>query len=316
MNLPQLQKEFRETCQRFPEFKDAPLARPPFVLGGFAALGNPASFHNPCVRKVRQWCHAAVVDCLRHLADGRRLEQTVDRMMYRVKGTGPGRESWHRDEAPLARDDDITFGGWINLDSSPQYFSCAPGSHCKTGTGSGSGFARQTKAQVEKALRDHPPEKVEVPPGCILLFYETILHEVIGSKKKEDSIRLFLGWRLTHDTKPLYPSNIDIMRGFGVPRLKSGQFPPMYAKLHWTNHLKILHDFSKRLIEPCLSDRFRPADGTTHRVVAQIQPSLNDMRVATSFSRYTQDELDLFVPRKRWLLLVPGKVRVRKEVHL
>ena len=311
-DLPSLQREFRDTCAAFPELKDT---APPYVLGGFAAMGNPASFHNPLVRKLRQWCMVAVIPVLRHLADGRKLEQAVDRMMFRPSGKQPTPESWHRDEAPQAGPDDITFGGWINLDSTPQYFSCAPGTHCKTGAGSGGGFAKQSEAQVKAVLRTHPAEKIAVPPGCIMLFYETILHEVIGSKRRGDSLRLFLGWRLTHDKKPLYPSNITIMRDFGVPRLKSGQWPPMYGKLHWNLHLKLVKQFSARMVDACLHDRFRPADGETYKVVMQMLPSLNDMRIRIPYPRYTADELDVFTPRKHWNLLVPGKTRVYKQIR-
>ena len=59
--LDKLVKDFDKTLLTFPEYKRHP-SNPAknienedllYVLGGFAALGNPASFHNPFVRKLR-----------------------------------------------------------------------------------------------------------------------------------------------------------------------------------------------------------------------------------------------------------------------
>ena len=59
--LMRARHDFTRTLQAFPEYKRSlhnpdqtaggnPLV---YVLGGFAALGNPASFHNPFVREMR-----------------------------------------------------------------------------------------------------------------------------------------------------------------------------------------------------------------------------------------------------------------------
>ena len=58
-----------------------------------------------------------------------KLEQLFDRMMYCLPGTGPSAESWHRDEAKEAKDSDLLFGGWWNLDETDQIFSCVPKTH-------------------------------------------------------------------------------------------------------------------------------------------------------------------------------------------
>lgn len=315
VSLPDLRREFRDTCSQFPEFKKSGSG---YVLGGFAALANPASFHNPLVRKLRQWCMVTVLPYMSALAKGRKLEQVLDRMMYRMAGDSPSKESWHRDEAPQAAPDDITFGGWLNLDDSPQWFSCAPGSHCTTGTG-GKGFHKQSKQQVEQALSKHPKARVEVPPGHLLLFYETILHEVVAEKRKWDQLRLFLGWRLTFDGQPLYSSIIQDTTNFGVPRLKSGQMPPMYAQLHWTNHLAKLEHFSRtRMVPECLHIKVRKRgtpQESRHNVVMRELPSLTDLRLPTP-PPYKKHELDMLVPRRSWSLLVPGGASLRKTYHL
>ena len=48
----QARADFRETLQSIPEFTKDHTLNDAFVLGGFAALGNPSSFHNPFVRRM------------------------------------------------------------------------------------------------------------------------------------------------------------------------------------------------------------------------------------------------------------------------
>ena len=118
---------FLETLKKFPEITQNTTQ---YVLGGFSALGNPASFHNDLVRELRLQAHGPVQSVLSEFADpGQKFEQIPDRMMFRPKGQVPTAESWHRDESKLAKPGDKIFGGWLNLDSKSQYFSCCPGTH-------------------------------------------------------------------------------------------------------------------------------------------------------------------------------------------
>ena len=74
------------------------------------------------------------------------LEQFMERMTIRVPGEKPSAESWHRDESKVASGDDKIFGGWVNLNDYPHYFSCVPGSQYKNTT-SHNGFAKIPKSQ-------------------------------------------------------------------------------------------------------------------------------------------------------------------------
>lgn len=295
-----LRNEFAKTCECFPEFLDN--NQKSYVLGGFSALANPSSFHNVFVRKIRQWCHIAILPHMKSISDGRKLEQVFDRMMYRPAGITPSKESWHWDEAPGVCDDDMTFGGWLNFDAKSQWFSCAPGTHSLKGTPKG-GFKKVKKDKLEKQLLKNPPTKIEIPPGHIIVFFETILHEVVSEKKNYDSMRLFLGWRLTHNNNPLYSGNIDAAINFATPRLKSGQLPPMYSLLHWTNWLDKLEKFSKtRMDKKCLEKKWRKKTGTYHTVVMRHLPSLIDLGLPCP-PPYKENELEMFVPRKSWTLI-------------
>ena len=78
-----------DACLRSsPEFQDA---RPQDdawfpVLGGFAALGNPSSFHAEFPRQMREMTLALLLDEDALPARGRLVEVAFDRMLMRKKG--------------------------------------------------------------------------------------------------------------------------------------------------------------------------------------------------------------------------------------
>lgn len=316
--LTDARKEFMETVTSFPEFAvHAPGQE--YVMGGFAALGNPASFHNMFVRRMRQWCMAEVIDSgvlAPYLREGFKLEQIVDRMMLRRKGTSVTAESWHRDEAALAVAGDKIFGGWINLDEKPQYFSCISSTH-KEVKGY-KGFAKVSKEQQRK----HDAEKtapVEIKPGQILVFHENLLHEVLkSSDKREDRYRLFLGWRVTCSDSSLIPGIDSMLDEQAVMPLKSNQTPPMYAKLHWTNHTAKLQEWSRRMrpqtreLKAIMSGN---RQGQTFDVVHREMRSLRAYGLPM-YPTYTTQERKIVKPRRSWRLLVPGMKRVYKDYGL
>lgn len=53
-SLGAMRDRFDDECVNFPEFHMRPSCGT-YVLGGFAAFGNPGSFHNEFVRRVRSW---------------------------------------------------------------------------------------------------------------------------------------------------------------------------------------------------------------------------------------------------------------------
>ncbi len=136
----------------FPEFKPAYVSDGAFVRsakgavskhelvkGGFAALGTPSSFHNSLVREQRMQVHPIAVGVLRALVTRddfprhTRVCQEIDRLLIRPAGMSPSAEMWHRDSSPAASAGDIVFGGWLNLDTQPQQFSCQLRTHTYTG---------------------------------------------------------------------------------------------------------------------------------------------------------------------------------------
>ena len=281
----------------FREFQSVPEGGK-YVLGGFGAFGNPSAFHNRAVRILREWALVEVLPFLRvEAGPGQRLEQLVDRLMIRTAADSACKESWHRDEAPLAEATDKTFGGWWNLDDQSQYFSCVTGSHA-TARGH-SGFGKLTGTYVGT--------RVEIPPGAIIVFYEHIIHEVVAKKAGYRMYRLFLGWRLTDATTPMIPDTLHRLEYQAVMPLKSNQIPPMYPVLIWTNHRAKLDAFSKHLRRRCREARRVESGahkGETHDVVHRHMRSLYEYKLRR-YKAYSARERRLYTPHRTW------KVRAR-----
>lgn len=236
-----------DETRNFPEYKhDVMNDGDTFVLGAFGAYGNPASFHNPTVRLLRQITHNVARAVLRNVAQpGQLFHSLFDRMCLRKSGTAFLGESWHRDvcSLPTALPSDQIFGGWVNLDNSPQFFRCVPGSAVHVGRG----FSKEAVPPLELQ------QLIEVPPGKIIIFRQDILHCVTKLKNPSDSYRFFVGFRLTTSDQPLYDVDT-IVSEQAVPPLPSGEPAPLFSKNHnscllhkitvpWSD--KIVQDFLK-----------------------------------------------------------------------
>lgn len=327
--LPDIRKEFNDTVEAFPEFLTTP---PQYVLGGFSALGNPASFHNPFVRKIRQWVmHAAVGTLWRDYMKeekvaGFKLEQCPDRMLLRPPGVSPSAESWHRDEAKSSLDSDQTFGGWINLDSKAQGFSCVPKTH-KVKRNKG-GFAPISKDDAKEQNLKELSKIIIIPPGHIIIFFEHIIHQVLASKSSYSIYRVFIGWRVTEDCNPLIPNSAEeltaCLQEQRVLKLKSGQTPPMYAKLHWTNWRDKIVQFSLHLKPIFIVNRIVGSGGnkgTSYAVVTQEMMSLSQAHARDSsiklYPKYTETEISMHIPARKWHnILVPGSNDSKESISL
>ena len=258
----QVQDAFDQHFRDSPELRNARPEDPNWknVLGGFAALGNPSSFHHPFVRAMREMCEAAVLDNDALPLYGRKLEQCFDRMMRRIPGEATDVESWHRDEALNTLPGDDIFGGWINLDNDAQYFSCAPGTHRDEGARDrNAGFAKITSLEQKDHYQGiaNGGGFVTIPPGHILIFYERLVHEVFKATATDIMRRLFLGWRATIASEPLFGQiQTDAwIQSQAPPKIKSGQKPAVYptAYYNFPRNFETLTKFSESVFVPeCL----------------------------------------------------------------
>lgn len=285
---------FDAAISSMPEFK--PSAKT-YVLGGFKALGNPGSFHNWFVRHMRWRAHLEMYQTVwnKHVTEDLRLEQIMDRMLLRPTGATVSSESWHRDICIKQEKGDKVFGGWVNLNiKETQYFCCVPQSHTEVKEDDQKGFYKlnDTSYYRSRAI------KVAIPPGHLIIFFEDIIHMVYGGKAKYDIYRLFIGWRLTRSSTPLFDLKLEEQ---GVPLIKSGQRPPLYARLHWTNWRSKIVEFSKHLHENCLEDRkvlSGPHKGQSFRVCKQFLPSLKELGLPL-YDSYDEIEKAILMPQPK-----------------
>ena len=211
---PEMIKEIEKMLLSFPEYKRHPTdpTKTPdgqdikYVQGGFSALGNPASFHHPLVRLLREWVFSCAYPALKEfdkLIPGgpRNLEYLMDRFMSRPKGSQITADHWHRDTSKDSLDGDDIFGGWINLDNKNQCYSANPENYVQ-GKNKGKGFEMPSKAEKAEAIKNK--RRIVIPPGNLLIFFQNGLHEIVATKFSHHMYRMFTAFRLTHGTTPMY----------------------------------------------------------------------------------------------------------------
>lgn len=324
----QAQEEFYQHIRESPEFS-SPAPNDPTdpgwkpQLGGFAAMGNPSSFHHPTVRRWREQMLACVLEADAIPVQGRKLEECFDRLLYRIPGEEVSEESMHRDEAKTALDADVVFGGWVNFENVSQVFSCCPRSH--TGTTLNKGFAKIEKAEYDKYRLPNPEEgrpqgwaTIEVPAGMCLIFYERLVHEVAPAIADRTMIRMFLGWRVTDADAPLFGGKQmrEWIDGQGVPKIKSGQTPSVYPSSYYNfprirktdtepTKFNLLSEWSVRTFVPACLYRHRvdrgEFEGYTFTRVKYTMSSLKQYELKMHRA-YDQHEQEILTPRTSWEL--------------
>lgn len=236
-----MRRTIREELSNYPEFVAASAAVAGLragsvtgvAAGGFSALGMPSSWHSDTPRRLRRMADAAVRT---HDVFGAYrtthayLEHIIDRLMLRPEGVCATADMWHRDVAMRADgsrpalDGDHVFGGWINLDDTDQFLSCVPGTHTEplpTSDADANGFFMLPPSR-KRELRERR-QRVVVPPGCMLVFNELLIHEVAAKKASHDMYRLFTAWRLSNSSVPLIEDVEERLRVQAVVPLKSRQ---------------------------------------------------------------------------------------------
>lgn len=309
----QMRDRLYEAVHSMPEFLPNLPANTKFVGGGFGAFGNPASFHHPVIRQIRADAHKVakrlfqnyytsyLSDNLTDKNDGNQsnMEQLVDRLRILRTQAEITAELWHRDQTPMDKnaavnEGDLIFGGWISFDNI-QRFSAIRGSHRIDGIKPCSkGFAPLTKEEGAKytkmkmeALEAGRSWYIEIPPGCMLIFQQEMIHEVVGGKHQGlEQYRLFTGWRLTSSTQSFIQNPREFFEEQGVTNIKSDQTPDMYPTRPWSTSpttRKNLVEWSKGVFQPYLME-YRQIQsgqykGETHRLVPQHMYSLFEIAI-------------------------------------
>ena len=338
------------TLDEFPEYKvkGRGVKR---SLGGFGALGNPSSFHHAEIRKFRRFRKdVAFMPIMREYAkvrfpdeyEGVNCEALFDRIIVRCEEFGrPTAETWHRDVyganeyklRPLPKslpgdEQDIIFGGWLNMSPLTQTFVCNVCTHKDVVTSEG--FAQLSDAEKREAewrltvqakntsgartLVFDDKGRVVIPPGHAVIFEQQLVHSVVsGPQPAIPQMRFAHGIRLTCETSSLF-NDIDVVTTQGcVPRIPSGQVPPMYSKNHYSffnkaGDTKFSTWGSTTFVDACLFKRVRKDGGTYHTPGSRgdtnktankgrFMPSLLEMGLWTSDEfAYTASDVQTLCP--------------------
>ena len=294
--LKSTRKRFMGTSRDFPELQNTKKLVQ-FVAGGFSAFGNSASFHNPFVREMRQ--KAFATHCHLFRGTGLNGHALFDRMMLRPAGKSPTKEAWHRDVTPDLAAEDTMYGGWVNFDSSPQFFSCVPGSHNDV-KDSAAGFALVT-SETQLARCKKEKKVVEIPAGHMIIFYQNLIHEVMAKTRDHHQYRLFTPFRTTPSTEMLFSCSYDnAIWSQGVPLIPSGQAPAVWPTANWnypkqrpgleafSSHFKDVACEGKRKLQTDLA-------APPMRIVYRKMRGLRELGLPM-YPDYTQAERDIFVP--------------------
>lgn len=320
--LVDIRDEFIKTLRQFPEYLRNPQNPDQdisgntlvYVLGGFSALGNPSSFHNPLVRKLRIKCREVILPLFKQVIDNIigsdtvKFEMLIDRMMYRHKSQKVTPESWHRDVIPSSKieSNDEVYGGWLNLDDSDQYFSFIPGSHLGIKLKElESGFATVPEKDI-KTINKYR-HKISIPPGHMIIFPQYILHEVVGTQAKNNMMRLFLGWRTTNSNNFIHSDMLERLNNQSIIPLPSGQLPPMYAANHASFYLhKTFKPIPEKEHKVSLITWSR--DSMQKQTLVKISGKNGDYKIVkryldslkhygfSMYQKYTQHEIALYKP--------------------
>jgi len=313
-NVATLVRQFDETLRNFPEYRrDGPLGNDlNYVLGGFAALGNAASWHNPFVRFLRLHAMRAVYPLFSQMTSQNReyLAELADRMLYRPANAEPTPESWHRDVKKNQARGETIYGGWINTSEEDQFLSCVLGTQDdQPNPNDPQGFE---KIKDRRMIAQYERDKtlVRVKPGEILVFREEMVHEVLKVKRPYPVRRVFLAWMTTLQRDNHFPSDIDtLLRNQAVIKLKSDQMPKLYPQAYIMYFIDKLTRWSVDTFKPpMLIQKVQKADakklpGQTIMIARAEAPSLVEANFPL-YPAYQPHEVAVFHAARTHLLPV------------
>ena len=309
-----LKELYRDTIFDFPEYKTPEKCEKlGHSMGGFSALANGQSFHAPFMRYLREFILDRTVPKLWNDMIGEKpdtnLELLIDRALYRTTDRKVSPEDWHQDLpdkkamrklGKVINPDDIVYGGWLNLDDFDQYFMGIKGTQHDNYTTDG--FARITKKRKPHYKNLAQAQgKIRIPPGCLIIFYESIVHNVTHNKIHQPMHRQFIGWRITKDKHPYFPDTIQRCKDQVPIRLKSGQEPPMYSRMHLTNWIDRVEKWSENIKDEFCYDHTVQSGKFAGRTFRICKRYLNQTPYKTY--EYDQHELDLLKPSRSFKIM-------------
>lgn len=294
------------------------------------SLSNPSSFHHTYIRNMREKLTALILELDVLPIQGRNLEQTFEVLLHGATGKTKTEQQLHRDEAPTSLENDVLFGGWMNLDDDNRYFTCCPSTHLSV-SAQNSGFVSSPKYEQAR-YRKRDWTIVDVPPGMCIIFYARLLHEVSShvADHNTTSMSILVGWRVTDAKDPLFgkETTLQWIADQAVPKLKSGMEPQVwpnayshFPRVNQTDRtftrIEYLTEWSKNTfvancIETSNAVASGEAKGTTFTCIRSRMLSLREYGLQMH-RPYDHEEVSLLFPQTVWHLYTFDSQSVRSE---
>lgn len=279
--------EFHQTMNDFPEFRGMG-RNEPRVLNAWSGLANPASFHNPYVRRVRAQVYVTVRDSLRQVALQRYpsrkfLEMVPDSMIFCPAHDSQDKsrkEQWHKDAFPQHQHQSLNQSwsdndnGEDNDNADDNYDlmledqdqkgqplglcpSCDIVYNVRVNLGQqpqhifcipGSHVSNPCSSMTKVSFNKSDKKCITIPPGHLLLYNATLLYKLNHYQSLQHNQ---YGLLLTFRLKvhrTVNPYILHTLRTQSVPHLPSGQPVPMYASEDWLNCRQELIKFSDKVV--------------------------------------------------------------------
>lgn len=227
------------------------------------------------------------------------MQGLPDRIVWRPAGVKPTKEKGHRDLSP-SDPRSVAFGMMINLTEHTLHFSCVPGTHLLHSK-AGCGFTSLSPEDNHRLAT----EKVKVPikPHQAFVFYESMIHEVLGGALPFDKMCAFVGFQLCAEPQVMHPGGRQRMidqlphnykaylpgRDAARPRMWPRIYP-VFSK-HRDRLTKFASEMRPDMSEECTIQSGANA-GHTYRRPKEYAPSLKELGCPQP--EWTQAELDVY----------------------
>lgn len=295
-----------------------------FVLGGVGYVPFASLWYDPVVRRITKRAYETAIKTSAFdgiLDDTKYISMLPDRPLVRFPTQKVNEKGkWHQDDAANSVEHtDTIFGGWVNLNTDvTQYFKAIPKTHKKDHpifesleqkNGGKRGYANFTSEKDQKFLKkyweSHVQNLIEIPPGHILIFEETLIHTVFPNPPIDKPIlRLHTSFNISSNNVPLHDRPIqakhrknrklrELFQDQELVPVRSGQNTPIYSPFNlFPNNVHAVDELSLHYISACKkNDR-----------VVRFLPSLKKIcENSTNIAIHppmTEEEIGYYIPHK------------------
>ena len=322
--LESISHEFLETAKQSSELLPD-MDHSKFVLGGVGYVPFASLWYHPIVRKITKKAYETVKDknIFDEFLDKKKeyISMLPDRPLVRFPEQKVNEKGkWHQDDAANSVENtDIIFGGWVNLNHDvTQYFKAIPNTHKKDHpifenleqkNGGKRGYANFASEKDQKFLKQywdsHVQKLIEIPPGHILIFEETLIHTVFPNPPIDKPIlRLHTSFNISSNNVPLHDRPIqakhrknrklrELFQDQELVPVRSGQNTPIYSPFNlFPNNVHAVDELSSHYISACKKN------GRVMRFLPSLKKISENSENISMRPPMTEEEIGYYIPHR------------------